>query len=167
METMVRGEQPLPSVREVASLKGRNRGLAWLAAVLALAVVGLGIWLAVEINSETADLTPLQSQQLETLDEYLDAWNAGDGAAAAAFMAPTAYHDNGDFVVRVLDGEFEQTVEAAKAAGFSVSRTTDVGFFGDYVVTETRIPSSSSFESVSVFKMNSDGTQILWHVHRR
>jgi hypothetical protein len=166
METMVRPQETIPLVPEVASLKGRNRSLAWLSGILALAVVGLGIWLAVEINSDTADLTALQTQQLETVDAYMDAWNAGDGAAAVSLMTPTAYHDNGDTVVRVFDGELESLIDMSKAMGFSVSRTADVGFAGDFVVTDTNVPAETGMQHVSIFKMTSDGTHILWHVHR-
>lgn len=150
---------------EIAHLRKRNRWLSWLAAALGVAVIGLGAWFIVDSGTETAaaDLTPTQVQMLETIDAYLDAWNAGDGAAAAALVSDSGYHDNGNSRYSVADGGLTAFITMVHGMDFSVSRT-DAAFVGNYVMTTEHIPADSEVGRPSIYWMASDGNRILWHM---
>ena len=165
MDTMTKVVTPEGAADErVETVAKRNRGLWGLVGALFAAVVVLGGMLVFD-DDGGPDLTAEQDQMLETIEGYLNAWNDGDGAAATAYMAPSAYHDNGSNRYTVADGELEAFLESI-SVGFSVrSSVTDgeAAFVGDYVMTTDFIPATSTLERPSIFKMSADGSTILWH----
>ncbi|MFW2383149.1 MAG: hypothetical protein ACN4GZ_15465 [Acidimicrobiales bacterium] len=165
MKTMERNTTAAPIFNdEVEPLKRRNRWLTWLSVALAVALVGFGTWAIVGNDDGAADLTAQQEQMLETIDEYLEAWNNHDGEAAAALMASeSSYHDNGTRYF-VADGEFADFV--SRLTSFSVKSLASDGeaeFVGNYVLTTDYIPEFSTTATPSFFRMTSDGTKIIWH----
>lgn len=150
---------------EIGSLRKRNRWLSWFAAALGVAVIGLGALLIFDSGTEdaAADLTSTQEQMLKTIDAYLDAWNAGDGAAAAALVSDSGYHENGSSRYSVADGELVAFITMVHGMDFSVSRS-DAAFVGNYVMTTEHIPADSEVGRPSIYWMASDGNRILWHM---
>ena len=92
---------------EVLRLRRRNRLLVGLSLLLMAALAAFAVWVIVGGDDEptTTELTVEQEQMLETIDAYHNAWNEGDGEAAAALMIPSGYHDNGSQRVLARDGE--------------------------------------------------------------
>lgn len=74
-------------------IKKRNRLLGWLAGILALAVIGLGAWLIVELSSadQSAGFESLPPEVQAAYNGYIDGWLAHDGEAALSF-ATDDYH---------------------------------------------------------------------------
>jgi hypothetical protein len=139
MQTLERTESA-PVVDE--QIQNRNRTFVFLSAILAVAVLAMG---AIMIFGDDGgqSLRPEQEQMVETVDEYLAAWNAGDGAAATALMASSGYHDNGTAQIPVADGRLEAFIDNVNAIGFSVRRTGDAAFVGNFVMTTDHIPATS------------------------
>jgi hypothetical protein len=162
METIERTETPTAPLDDaMLMLNRRSRMLGWLAGILAVAVVAMGAWMIFGDDGGQS-LTAEQEQMIETVDAYLDSWNTGDGAAAAALMSPSGYHDNGSrYFVR--DGQLAAFIEQVHGMNFSVSRTGDAAFVGNYVMTTEHIPATSTTDRPSIYKMSTDGTTILWH----
>lgn len=161
MQTLERTESAPVVDEQIHTLKNRNRTFVFLSAILALAVMAMG---AIMIFGDDGgqSLTPEQEQMLETIDQYGEALNAGDGAAAAALVAPSGYHQTGEARYPVADGRLEAHFDNIDALGFSVRRT-DAAFVGTYVMTTDHIPASSDDVRPSIFRMNTDGTTIMWH----
>lgn len=153
------GEVEAPRDDEVLTLKKRNRWLGWLAGILAVAVVTMGAWMIFGDD----DGRSLTAQQEQTLDGFLAAWNAGDGEAAAEFMMPSAYHDNGANRYFVAEGKFADFVEMTKALGFSIEPGDQRAAYGDFVVSWVKLAGDTD-ETFSVFRMTPDGTRIQWHL---
>jgi len=173
MRTMERNRAPesmtapesTPVDSEVVGLRRRNRLLMWLSILLAAALAAFAIWAIVDDES-TTELTVEQEQMLETVDAYLDAWNEGDGEAAAALMIPSGFHDNGSRRVFASDGELATFIETADSLGFSIRSGVAEGeatFIGNYVMTEDYIPETSTIPRPSIFKMSANGELILFH----
>jgi hypothetical protein len=163
MKTMERDITTAPIVNDEAEpLRRRNRWLTWLSIALAVALVAFGTWAVV--GNDDADLTAQQEQMLETIDEFIVAWNNHDGEAAAALMASeSSYHDNGTRYY-VADGEFADLVSGLTS--FSVKSLVSDGeadFVGNYVLTTDYIPEFSTTARPSFYKMTRDGTMIIWH----
>jgi hypothetical protein len=122
-----------PFDNEILTLKRRNRWLAWLAGILAMAVVGGGIWFAV---TQSGDGSALPSEVSAVLDGYADAMNAHDGPAAMAFTT-TDYTlvDNGEVIPRLVAAG---AISSWKALDFRVEpeERTVIGD-GPYYVTQT------------------------------
>ncbi|MDH3306212.1 MAG: hypothetical protein OEO77_01630 [Acidimicrobiia bacterium] len=158
-------EQPGPVVAppgdETLTLKKRNQGLAWLAGILAVAVVVMGALMIVGYDAGQ-NLTAEQEQMLETVDEALVAWNAHDGEALAALYAANGYHDNGTARFYVADGRLADYVTGLGALGFSVVET-DSYVIGNFVISGADIPGSGSVQ-ISIHAMSADGATILWHL---
>ena len=164
MQTLERNESALVVDEQIHTLKNRNRTLVVLSAILALAVIAMG---AIMIFGEDGgqSLTPEQEQMLETIDQYGAALNAGDGAAATALMAPSAWHQSGPDEKRytVADGQLEAHVDGIDALGYS-QRRTDAAFVGTVVMTTNHVPATSEDVRAAIFRMNFDGTLIIWHL---
>jgi hypothetical protein len=161
METVEKTRDEKTRNRQAATL---NRWPTVAIVVLSAAVVAMGATLILDGSSEAeAELTPVQEEMLETIDAYMDAWNAGDGATAAALMAPSGYHDNGSLRSYVAQGDLERFIDGVSGVGFSVSRS-DAAFVGGYVMTTDQRPAGSSTDQPSIYKMSPDGTVILWHL---
>lgn len=163
METMERSEAAAaPHDSEVMTLKMRNRWLAWLAGILAVAVVAMGAWMILGDDGGQS-LTAEQDRMIETVDEALAAWNAGDGEALAALYAPTGYHDNGATKFYVAEGQLAAYVTGVGEMGFSVE-AGDSYVIGNFVVSEGYIPAGSEIVRIGIHAMSADGTKILWHL---
>jgi hypothetical protein len=157
-----------PLNNEILTLKKRNRRLGWLAGILAVAVVGGGIWFAVDQASGDG----LPSEVSAVLDDYTDAWAAYDGAAAAALTTTdfTLVGSNDEVYPRLVLPGF---IAEMKALDFRVEpqERTVIGD-GPYYVTQTaRVHSYNSpvagDPGASVFTIvEEDGTwkiqQHLW-----
>lgn len=83
METMERIEVEEPTTDQLAS---RNRWLTIAVAVLVIAVLALGAWLAFGSRSLSPNAAP--SEVSELMDDYTAAWNAHDVDAIAELVAP-------------------------------------------------------------------------------
>jgi hypothetical protein len=160
MQTLERTESAPVVDEPIHTPKNRNRTFVFLSAILAVAVLVMG---AIMIFGDDGgqSLTPEQEQMLETIDQYGAALNAGDGAAATALMAPSGYHDNGKRYP-VADGRLEAFFDNIDDLGFSMRRS-DAAFIGTYVITTDHIPADSEEVRPSIFRMNADGTMIMWH----
>jgi len=77
-------ESTAPFDDETLKLKKRTRWLGWLAGILAVAVVGLGVWLIAEVTSGDGASLPDEAQLV--LDDYAAAWENHD---RDAFIATT------------------------------------------------------------------------------
>jgi len=162
METMERVEPAeAPLDRQILTLRKRDRWLAWLAGILAVAVLAMGAWMIFGGDGGES-LTAEQEQMLVTIDDYLAAWNAGDGAAAEALMRPSSYHDNGGSRYEA-DGALETFIGQVHSMGFSVSRT-DARIVGTYVFSTERIPADAAYDRPSLYHMSADGKTILSHL---
>lgn len=126
---------------EMLRLEKRNRWLSWLLGILAVAVVGMGVWLAAEVTS--SDDASLTSEVQVALDAYLDAWDTTDGAA---FLAATT----ADYTFVSNGREFGVEDRAASLDVLSYWRTERLGLTvaGDgpyYVAIASRVyPSALS-----------------------
>lgn len=163
MQTMEQVDQEtLPIDDATHRLQRRYRFFVWLSGLLAIAVLAMGAWMMFG-DDDGQSLTANQEQMLETIANYEAAWNAGDGAAVAALMAPGGYHDNGGEQIPVTDGRLEAYVRTVHGMGFSV-RSTDSYVVGQYVLTRSFVPEDATFERPSIVKMTPDGTKIEWHL---
>ena len=84
VETVETVEAPID--KQILTLKKRDRRLAWLAGILAVAVVGLGIWLIAEVTS--SDGASMPSEVEAAIDAYSTAWETSDGAAFLSATTP-------------------------------------------------------------------------------
>lgn len=86
-------------IRKTAPVEHHRSVLVWWLAggliVSLLAVIGLGVWVYVEIHHQTSQASPTQpsAEVVALLDQRIAAMNAGDGAAAAALYAEDAVLD--------------------------------------------------------------------------
>lgn len=140
MQTLERTESALVVDEQIHTLKNRNRTFIFLSAILAVAVLVMG---AIMIFGDDGgqSLTPEQEQMLETIDQYGAALNAGDGAAAAALMAPSGWQQvevDGKRCL-VADGSLQAHFDGIDALGYS-QRRSDAAFVGPYVMTTNHIP---------------------------
>ena len=161
METMGRSDVvEAPLDKQILTLKKRDRWLAWLAGILAIAVVAMGAWMIFGGDGGHG----LTAQQEQTLDDFRAAWNAGDGEAVAAIMMPSGYHDNGITRYPVADGELADFVETMHALGLEVQDDEERRAYGDFVVSYSRLSSTETERSLAIVKMTPDGTRIFWHL---
>ena len=162
METMAGTDAvEAPLDKQILTLKKRDRRLAWLAGILAVAVVAMGAWLIFG-NDGGQSLTGEQEQMLETVNEAHIAWNAGDGEALAALYAPDGYHDNGRSRYNVADGQLARYVETIHAMDFSVEQG-EIRVYDNYVVSYDFSPAGSEAMLFGIHAMSPDGKTILWH----
>lgn len=134
MQTIER-EEPTVEDSQLFHLKKRNRLFVWLSGFLALAVIGLGAWLAMELTG--SDGASLPSEVEAALDDYIAAWDTSDGVA---FMAATTP----DYTFRSNGATFSQSQQAgavglADNMGFSVEQGDERIVIGDgpYYVAQT------------------------------
>jgi ketosteroid isomerase-like protein len=136
-------ERPTPNEAGIATERARvRRGwFRWVAAILVLAVVGAGIWLALEAMSGD-DLLPGDVQN--ALDDYENAWRATD---SAAFLTATTT----DYVFATEGGETDADTQAFNVGMMSYWKieTLDrtVTGEGPYVVTTSEIVYPSALSS--------------------
>jgi uncharacterized ParB-like nuclease family protein len=84
METM---EKPTVEKTTNEQLRKRNRWLIVAVAVLLVAVLGLGAWMAFGTRPLSPNAAPAEVQQL--MENYTAAWNAADADALEALVTPT------------------------------------------------------------------------------
>jgi len=108
------------------------------------------------------DLTAEQAQMIETIGEYLAAWNAGDGAAADALMDPNGYLEDVGGRWYVDDGSHSRYLETLHATGFPINRSEDFVVVGNVVVLTHTYAEGSTFLSPNIYYMYPDGTKIWW-----
>lgn len=157
-----RGEGLMQTVEKVESveapfdpnmtkIKKRNRGLSWLAGILAVAVIGLGAWLIVELTASDGASVPEGVQT--AIDDYNAAWQATD---RAAFNAATTE----DFTFIGNGRETSRSTQAAMVSALSYWRveTVEQTVTGDgpYYVAGSEVvylgssPSSTGYEGISI-----------------
>ncbi|MDH3605670.1 MAG: hypothetical protein OER12_01600 [Acidimicrobiia bacterium] len=85
MQTMERDPLAAPIDNETGVLQRRNRVLGWLTVFLAVAVVGLGLWLAAEVTSSSTELAPTAEVE-QLLTDYQEAWANADSNAYLALL---------------------------------------------------------------------------------
>lgn len=125
---------------QTIKLTKRNRWLGWLAGILAVAVVGLGVWLIAEVTSSNGASLPAEVEA--AIDDYLDAWQATDGEA---FLAATTE----DYTLMSNGSEFSRTLQASLVEMASYFRvdTVDRMVIGDgpyYVASSERVHLSAA-----------------------
>ena len=155
-------EAPLdPNTRKI---KKRNRRLSWLAGILAVAVIGLGGWLIVELTaSDSAGAESLPAEVHVAIDGYLNGWVAHNGVTALSFAT-----DDYQFVSqgRAFDRAAQSpAITAGGALGFRLEVLDGmVAGDGPYYLTQTeRIHMTGApeggFPGISVYTLvNVDGT---------
>ena len=92
VETVETVEAPID--KQILTLKKRDRRLAWLAGILAVAVVGLGIWLTMELTSGSSE-SAATAEIEQLLDDYNAAWNSADADAYLALLTDRLHHRDG------------------------------------------------------------------------
>ena len=85
MQTIDRVESTEVVDDRISKLRKRNRGLGWLAGLLAVAVIGLGGWLIADLNSGSAETAPTAEIE-QLLNDYNTAWNEADGAGYLSML---------------------------------------------------------------------------------
>lgn len=160
-------QDPHPTEPESASVvedSGRYRTrslvLGWVSALLVLAVFGLGAWI-VFADDSGQELTTEQEQSLETIEAYLAAWNAGDGAAADALMDPNGFLEDVGGRWYVADGSHARYLETLQTMGFTLE-LVDTYAMGNIVLITYRSAEGANPENPNVYYMSPDGTQIRW-----
>ncbi|MDH3540283.1 MAG: hypothetical protein OEP52_09820 [Acidimicrobiia bacterium] len=131
-----------PVDKEILSLKKRNRWLGALTGILAVAVVGLGVWLAAELTSSDGATIPEGVEA--ALDDYYMAWTTHD---QAAFLDATT----ADFTLNSNGTVIERASQAARVGvqsyfGVEVLGRTISGD-GPYYVGSAEIVDLSSLDS--------------------
>jgi hypothetical protein len=159
-ETQATEPQSHSVVEESGRYKTRSLVLGWISALLVVAVVGLGAWV-VFADDSGQELTTEQEQSLETIEAYLAAWNAGDGAAADALMNPNGYLEDIGGRWYVADGSHARYLETVQSMGFTMEL---IGTYAmDNIVLVTYRSAEGGNPSVpNVYFMSPDGTQIHW-----
>jgi ketosteroid isomerase-like protein len=154
-------EAPLDA--DMTRIKKRNRRLGWLAGLLAVAVIGLGSWLIVELTARDGASMPEGVQT--ALDDYNAAWEATDGPA---FMEATT--EDFTFVSRGSTSSRGAQAGLVDFASYWRVETVEQSVTGDgpYYVASSEIvytsasPSATGYEGVSILTVEQvDG---LWKV---
>ena len=159
-ETQATEPQPTSVVLESGRHKTRSLVLGWVSALLVVAVVGLGAWI-VFADDSGQELTTEQEQSLETIESYLAAWNAGDGAAADALMDPNGFLEDVGGRWYVADGSHARYLESLQSMGFTLE-LIDTYAMGNIVLVTYRSAEGANPENPNVYYMSPDGTQIRW-----
>jgi len=149
----------------------RGRGWMWLSIVLAVALVGLGIWFIVDQTSEPATAPTDEVTQL--IDDYHAAWNDHDGDAFLALVTD-------DFVFSMGNTTSDATSQAniisttLSAMNWHVAQLGEPLMVGDgpwYVSVANEITSTGNQalpdHGISVVKIVDDGgtLQIASHTY--
>lgn len=128
-----------PLDEEMLTLKKRSRWLGWLAGLLAVAVVGLGIWLIAAVGAGTS----MPSEVEAAVDAYTLTWETAD---REAFLSATT----SDYTFMNNGNEYDRDLQAftiGRPGGFFSFETLDQTVSGDgpyYVGSAERIRLSSS-----------------------
>lgn len=138
--------------------------LGWLVALLGALVIGLTAWL-VFADPPAQDLTAEQQTMLETIDAYVDAWNAGDSAAADALMEPDGFLEDVSGRWSVANGDHADYIEMLHSFGFTIRRG-DAYIINDVVLVNLHYTESRAVDSANVFWMSSNGTRIEQVIER-
>lgn len=159
-------EKPPVAGSETLRLRRRLRSMSTLVIVLAVALVGLGVWATYDFITESDTAVPGEIQTL--LDDYRDAWNN---------------YDDDAFLGLVTDGyrfEFAGDVTGAQdqAVAIVASETVDghvekVGktiMYGDgpsYFVAQANHTTSEGvdLDGISLFTIVKDGDVFKIHRH--
>lgn len=113
-------------------------------------------------DNPSTDLTAEQEQMIQTIDRYLAAWNAGDGAAADEVMDPNGYLEDIGGRWYVADGEHARYLETLHATGFPIERSDHVAVIGNVVLMTNTYAEGSTSPSPNIYYMYPDGTKIWW-----
>lgn len=160
--TVLTEKRPEYSRADLDRAESRVRRLRAWVIVLALAVVGLGVWVGYDLftGSDTAVSGEIQA----LLDDYREATNAANGSAFMALVTD-------DFVFETPDGtltESDQALEVVEYSsyGFNVERIGEPLMMGDgpwYVsaghhLDATTFP-ADGYDGISTFTIvDDDGT---------
>jgi hypothetical protein len=165
VETVETVEAPID--KQILTLKKRDRRLAWLAGILAVAVVGLGIWLTMELTSGSSE-TAATAEIEQLLDDYNAAWNDADPDAYLALLTDDYTNETaqyGVFTGPELAADFDPVLNRLE----QISEYTMIGT-GPWFVTvashhDSTPPRFEGADSVSVIKIvEENGTlKIAYH----
>jgi hypothetical protein len=159
-ETQATEQQSTSVVQESGRYKTWSFVLGWISIALLIIVIGLGAWIVLADDS-AQQLTTEQEQSLETIDAYLAAWNAGDGAAADALMNPNGYLEDIGGRWYVADGSHARYLETVQSMGFTME-LVDTYAMGNIVLVTYRSAEGGNPSVPNVYYMSPDGTQIHW-----
>ena len=159
-ETQATEPQSTSVVEEAGRYRTRSLILGWISALLLVAVVALAAWI-VFADDSGQDLTTEQEQSLETIEAYLAAWNAGDGAAADALMDPNGYLEDPGGRFYVADGSHARWLESTQSMGFTME-LVDTYAMDNIVLATYRMAEGGNPSTPNVYYMSPDGTQIHW-----
>ena len=144
----------------------RGGGWMWLSILLAVALIGLGIWFVVDVTSESA--TAPTDDVATLIDDYHDAWNTYDGEALLALVTDDFVFDDGASSL-TADATANRVEGMLPTYDFQVTQLDDPQMTGDgpwYVSVANRLDwTDSSDTGFSVFEIVDDaGTlQIASH----
>jgi hypothetical protein len=164
VETVETVEAPID--KQILTLKKRDRRLAWLAGILAVAVVGLGIWLTMELTSGSSE-TAATAEIEQLLDDYNAAWNSADADAYLALLTDNYTIETAAYGVYSGPGQAANLVPNLSGVE-PISEYMMIGT-GPWFVTmashHDRYPISSGADSVSVLKIvEENGTlKVAYH----
>jgi hypothetical protein len=169
MQTIEKAEPvEAPVGNEILSLKKRNRWLGWLAGILAVAVVGLGVWLMAELGGGSSD-TAVTPEIEQLLTDYSTTWSNADGAAYLALLTD-------DYVIETarygtLTGPQQASnLEPGTSGVETISEYTMIGT-GPWYVTmashhDSTPPYGVAVDSVSVVKIVDEGGTLKVAYHK-
>ena len=149
-------------VEDSGRYRTRSLVLGWISALLVVAVVGLAAWI-VFADDSGQELTTEQEQSLETIEAYLAAWNAGDGAAADALMDPNGFFEDIGGRWYVADGSHARYLETVQSMGFTLE-LVDTYAMDNVVLVTYRSAEGGNPSIPNVYYMSPDGTQIRWMI---
>ena len=147
-------------VEELSRYRTRSLVLGWISALLVVVVIGLGAWI-VFADESGQELTTEQEQSLQTIEAYLTAWNAGDGAAADALMDPNGFMEDVGGRWYVADGSHARYLETLQTMGWTM-KLVDTHAMGNIVLVTYSSAEGSNPQNPNVYYMSPDGTQIRW-----
>jgi hypothetical protein len=146
--------------RDLDGLRRRTRILGSLVVVLALAVIGLGSWILVS-DPPVQDLTPVQETMLDTIDTYIEGWNAGDAEAVVSVMDPNGFLQDIGGRWEVADGALANYVNSLHMMGMRIW-PGDAYVIGPVVLVDHHYAEQSTTPGPNIYFMSADGTRILW-----
>lgn len=165
VETVETVETPID--KQILILKKRDRRLAWLAGILAVAVVGLGVWLVAELNSGSS-ATAVTPEIEQLLTDYNTAFDNADGAAYLALLTDNYVLESGQ---QTWTGpEYVSNLEPGRSGVERLSEYTMIGTGPWYVTSAGRLESTPPYgqtaDVISVLKIVDQGGTLKIAYHK-
>lgn len=139
-------------------------GMTGLVAVLALVLGALGSWAVFGLDDDPTaiaagggELTERQEEMVAVLDDYTNAWDTSDGAAALETMTPTAFVTFDNTSWRVEDGTLVRNIESG-LYGPSLDHLDPILVEGNAIVAFHRY---GGLEVANVFEFTNSGEVLI------